>query len=97
MGECLEDSAKWYTRSMAGTQLPPFQRKTFKGIVSPLPMEIQSPAADRTVLQVLPAYYLYLKDDGSSRYTPDDFTGDVKKFGVFLKEKQLKDIAAKDI
>src|SRR5205085_11696721 len=37
------------------------------------------------------------KDGGYSPYTPDNFTGDVKKFGVFLKDKPLKDIAARDI
>lgn len=82
---------------MAGDQLPLFQRKTYKGIVPSIPMDIPAPAGDMTVLQTLPAYYTYLKDGGFSKYTPDDFTGDLKKFGVFLKEKQLKDITDKDI
>jgi hypothetical protein len=34
---------------------------------------------------------------GDSKYTPDDFTGDVKKFGVYLKDKPLKDIKDQDI
>jgi site-specific recombinase XerD len=34
---------------------------------------------------------------GYSQYTPDDFTGDVKKFGVFLKDQPLKEIATPDI
>src|SRR3954464_14619915 len=50
-----------------------------------------------TVLAALPGYYLYLEDGGFSQYTPDDFTGDVKKFAVFLNEKPLKDITTKDI
>jgi len=50
-----------------------------------------------TILEALPAYYLYLKDGGFSKYTPDDFTGDVKKFALFLSEKQIKDITTKDI
>jgi site-specific recombinase XerD len=45
----------------------------------------------------LTAYYAYLRDGGYSQYTPDDFTGDVKKFGVFLKDKPIKDIATQDI
>jgi site-specific recombinase XerD len=49
------------------------------------------------VLETLPAYYSYLKDGGFSKYTPDDFTGDVKKFGVYLKDKPLKDIKDQDI
>jgi hypothetical protein len=88
--ECLGDSRKWYTwGSMGASQLPLFQRKTYKGIIPGISMEIQAPAGDRTVLQTLPAYYTYLKDGGYSQYTPDDFTGDVKKFGVFLKEKLI--------
>jgi site-specific recombinase XerD len=82
---------------MAGSQLSLFQRKTYKGIVPSIPMEIQAPRADMTVLQSLPAYYQYLKDGGFSKYTPDDFTGDLKKFGLFIKEKHLKDITDKDI
>ena len=68
---------------MAGTQLPLFQRKTYKGIVPSIPVEIQAPTADKTVVETLPAYYTYLLNGGFSQYTPDDFTGDVKKFGLF--------------
>jgi site-specific recombinase XerD len=50
-----------------------------------------------TVLHVLPAYYTYLKGGEFSKYTPDDFTGDVKKFGVFLKSKVIQDVARRDI
>lgn len=82
---------------MAGLQLPLFQRKTYKGIIQTIPIEIQAPAADRTVLQTLPAYHIYLRDGGFSQYTPDDFTGDLKKFGLFLKDKLIKDISSKDI
>lgn len=82
---------------MAGLQLPLFQRKTYKGIIQTIPIEIQAPAADRTVLQTLPAYHTYLQAGGFSQYTPDDFTGDLKKFGLFLKDKLIKDISSKDI
>ena len=78
-------------------QLPLFQRKTYKGILPSLPMEIPVPTADMTVMQTLPAYYLYLKNGEFSKYTPDDFTGDLKKFGVFVKEKPLKEISDQDI
>jgi hypothetical protein len=74
---------------MAGSQLPLFQRKTYKGIIPTIPVEIQAPSADKTILQTLPAYYTYLQRGGFSKYTPDDFTGDVKKFGVFEKEKSI--------
>jgi site-specific recombinase XerD len=82
---------------MAADQLPLFQRKTYKGIIPSIPMEIRAPTAEKTVLQTLTAYYAYLRDGGYSQYTPDDFTGDVKKFGVFLKDKPLKDITTRDI
>src|ERR671936_311511 len=82
---------------MAGDQLPLFQRKTYKGIIPSIPIAIQPPTPEKTVLQTLTAYYAYLKDGGYSPYTPDNFTGDVKKFGVFLKDKPLKDITTRDI
>src|ERR687883_526162 len=82
---------------MAADQLPLFQRKTYKGIIPAIPMAIQPPTAEKTVLETLTAYYAYLKDGGYSQYTPDDFTGDVKKFGVFVKNKPLKDIPPPDI
>jgi integrase/recombinase XerD len=82
---------------MSGSQLPLFQRKSFKGIVPTIPVDIQAPGAEKTVLQTLPAYYTYLQNGGFSKYTPDDFTGDVKKFGVYLKNKQIKDITDRDI
>src|SRR5919204_1848054 len=82
---------------MAADQLPLFQRKTYKGILPALPMAIHPPTPEKTVLQTLTAYYAYLKDGGYSQYTPDDFTGDVKKFGVYLKDKPLKDITTRDI
>jgi integrase/recombinase XerD len=58
---------------------------------------IQPPTSEKTVLHTITAYYAYLKDGGYSQYTPDDFTGDVEKFGVFLKDKLIKDIATRDI
>lgn len=82
---------------MAGSQLSLFQRKTYKGIIPSISMEIKTPTADKTVLQTLPAYYTYLQSGGFSKYTPNDFTGDLKKFGLFLKEKPIKDISSKDI
>jgi site-specific recombinase XerD len=82
---------------MAGEQLPLFQRKTYKGIIPTIPIEIQAPTADKTVLQTLPAYYTYLQSGGFSKYTPDDFTGDLKKFGVFQKETPIKEISVRDI
>jgi hypothetical protein len=75
---------------MSGSQLPLFQRKTYRGIIPAIPVEIQAPGADKTVLETLPAYYTYLTSGGFSKYTPDDFTGDLKKFGVYCKEKKSR-------
>ena len=82
---------------MSGSQLPLFQRKTYKGIIPTIPVEIQAPGADKTVLETLSAYYTYLQSGGFSQYTPDDFTGDVKKFGVYCKDKKIHDITDRDI
>src|SRR5437764_11680136 len=82
---------------MAADQLPLFQRKTYKGIIPSIPLEIHAPTPEKTVLHTLTAYYAYLRDGGYSQYTPDNFTGDVKKFGVFVKDKPLKEITTKDI
>jgi site-specific recombinase XerC len=82
---------------MAGDQLPLFQRKTYKRIISSLPIAIEAPAGDMTVLHVLPAYYTNLKGGDFSKYTPDDFTEGVKKFGIFLNDRAIKDIARRDI
>ena len=82
---------------MSGSQLPLFQRKTYKGIIPTIPLEIQAPGADKQVLETLPAYYTYLQNGGFSKYTPDDFTGDLKKFGAYLKEKKIQDVTDKDI
>jgi integrase/recombinase XerC len=53
--------------------------------------------ADKTVLETLPAYYTYLQNGGFSKYTPDDFTGDLKKFGVYCKDKKIQEISDNDI
>ena len=82
---------------MANDQLPLFQKKTYKGIITPIHVEIPEPAGNMTILKTLPAYHAYLLDGGYSKYTPDDFKGDLKKFGTFFIDKPIKEIAAADI
>jgi site-specific recombinase XerD len=41
--------------------------------------------------------YPYLSSGGYSKYTPDDFTRDVSKFGLFVRDKQLGEIRTADI
>jgi site-specific recombinase XerD len=48
-------------------------------------------------LQTLPAYHTYLSSGGYSKYTPDDFTSDVRKFGLFVKDKRIGEIRTADI
>jgi site-specific recombinase XerD len=82
---------------MVGEQLTLFQRKTYKGIIQTIPATVQHPHPDMTIVQLLPAYYTYLQSGGYSKYTPDDFTGDVKKVGLFLKDKPIQAITTNDI
>jgi hypothetical protein len=90
--ESASDSAKWYTRhGMGGDQASLFDRKKYKGVL-PQTYQIEPPAADHSVLKTLLTYNTYLRSGGYSKYTPDDFTSDVKKFGLFVKDKKLKDI-----
>jgi site-specific recombinase XerD len=82
---------------VSGSQLPLFQRKTYKGIIPTIPVELQASSGDKTVIETLSAYYTYLSSGGFSEYTPDDFTGDLKKFGVYLKEKRIQEVTERDI
>src|SRR5687767_6130167 len=54
---------------MSGSLLPLFQRKAHKGIIPTIPVEIQAPGAEKTVIETLPADYAYLHGRGFSRYT----------------------------
>ena len=58
---------------------------------------LEPPTSDSTVLKTLPAYYAYLQSGNYSKYTPADFSGDVRKFGMFVKDKKLLEIRTVDI
>jgi site-specific recombinase XerD len=81
---------------MTASQLDLFSRKKYAGIL-PQSVEITPPTSDSTVLLSLPAYHTYLSSGGYSKYTPDDFTSDVRKFGLFVKDKQIGEIRTADI
>ena len=81
---------------MASEQPSLFDRKQYTGMM-PQTFHIEPPTAECTVLKTLPAYHTYLRSGEYSKYTPDDFTSDVKKFGLFIKEKKLRDIRKADI
>jgi site-specific recombinase XerD len=73
-----------------------FDRRKYAGVPSQ-GYQIEPPAADQTVLKTLPAYYAYLQSGEYSKYTPADFTSDIKKFGLFVKEKPLRAVQITDI
>ncbi len=50
-----------------------------------------------TILETLPAYHAYLSSGDYSKYTPDDFTSDIKKFGLYMGGTAIKDIQTVDI
>src|SRR6266704_5435110 len=81
---------------MVSEQPSLFDRKKYTGVL-PQAYPLEPPTADCTVLQTVPAYYAYLQSGGYSKYTPDDFTSDVKKFGLFVKDKKLREIRTVDI
>lgn len=60
-------------------------------------IEIKSPMPQATVLETLPAYHLYLKSGGYSIYTADDFTGDLKKLGLYVPAKAVSQISPVDL
>jgi site-specific recombinase XerD len=73
-----------------------FDRRKYRG-VTPQTYQITPPTDIQTVLGTLPAYHAYLSSGNYSKYTPDDFTSDIKKFGLYVKDKALKDIQTEDI
>jgi len=81
---------------MVSEQPSLFDRNKYTGIF-PQTIQIEPPTADCTVLKSLPAYHTYLRSGEYSKYTPDDFTSDVKKFGMFVKDKKLREIRTVDI
>jgi len=77
-------------------QLPLFKRKSFPAVLTQ-GIEVVPPKEGSSVLSTLPAYFAYLQSQGYSKYTPADFCGDVKKFGLFLRSKTLKETTTNDI
>jgi site-specific recombinase XerD len=73
-----------------------FDQRRYKGIAAQA-RKIEPPAGDHSVTRTLLAYYAYLQSGGYSKYTPADFTSDIKKFGMFVKDKPLQSIQTTDI
>jgi site-specific recombinase XerD len=81
---------------MATEQGTLFDQRKYRGMM-PQTYQIVAPSANQTVTATLLAYYAYLSSGNYSKYTPDDFTSDVKKFGLYVGSKPLKDIQTIDI
>jgi site-specific recombinase XerD len=94
--ESAYDSAKLYTNLMTTEQRTLFDGRKYNG-VAPQAYQIVPLAADQSILKTLPAYHAYLSSGDYSKYTPDDFTSDIKKLGLFLSDKAVKDVQTVDI
>lgn len=94
--ESASDSANWYTDTMNIRQSSLFDRRQYTGML-PRAYQIEPPSPDQTVLYTLPAYYAYLQSGNYSKYTPADFTSDLKKLGLFVKDKPLHTVRTADI
>jgi site-specific recombinase XerD len=81
---------------MADNQLVLFNPKKYTGVL-PQVAKFSPPTGEQTVIQTLPAYHAYLRSGDYSKYTPNDFTSDVRKFGLYIKDKRLRDIRTLDI
>src|SRR2546421_12568190 len=81
---------------MPEEQLPLFQRKSFPAVLRQV-IQLVKPTPQASILQTLAAYYTYLRSGGYSKYTSDDFTGDVKRLGLYLRDKQVQDITGEDL
>lgn len=77
-------------------QLSIFERKKFDvGVVQK--MSVEEPTGESSVLQTLPAYFVYLQNAGYSVHTPGVFFGDIKQLGLFLRGKKLEELTLNDI
>lgn len=81
---------------MATEQGTLFDRRKYRGVTPPA-YQVTPPSSDQTVLSTLPAYHAHLSGGNYSKYTPDDFTSDIKKFGLYMEGKAIKDIQTVDI
>jgi site-specific recombinase XerD len=81
---------------MSTEQSSLFDRRKYTS-VRPQFYQVHPPTPAQTVLTTLPAYYSYLQSGAYSKYTPDDFTSDVKNFGFFMKDKTVQHIQTIDV
>jgi integrase/recombinase XerD len=73
-----------------------FDQRKYRGVI-PQSYQVVAPSGEQTITATLPAYYAYLSSGRYSKYTPDDFTSDVKRFGLYIGSTALKDVYTVDI
>ena len=78
-------------------QLPLFLRKKFEKVAPQQTIIPVAPTAESTVMRTLPAYAAYLGSQGYSQSTQEKYFADIKKFSLFLREKQVGEITTHDI
>jgi integrase/recombinase XerD len=81
---------------MATEQGTLFDQRKYRGVI-PQSYQIVAPTADQTITASIPAYHAYLSSGRFSKYTPDDFSSDIKRFGLYIGPKALKDVRSVDI
>src|SRR5258708_36815935 len=82
---------------MQENQLPLFKRKTFPKAAQQQTIEPVAPTGESSVMKTLPAFLAYLRSSGYSESTTEKYFADVKKFAVFLREKQIGEGTAHDV
>ncbi|EFH88853.1 tyrosine-type recombinase/integrase [Ktedonobacter racemifer] len=73
-----------------------FDRRKYAGAPEQV-YQIEPPTSHHTVLKILLANYAYLQSGDYSKYTPADFTSDVKRFGLFVKDTPLCEMRTTDV
>jgi len=82
---------------MAVDQLPIFKQKSFGKVVATQLVEPVAPTGESSVMKTLPAFLAYLRSSGYSESTTEKYFADVKKFAVFIREKQIGEVTAHDV
>jgi integrase/recombinase XerD len=78
-------------------QLALFLRKRFDKPPQRQTIEPVAPTGESTVMQTLPAYLAHLQSNGYSESTTEKYFADVKRFSLFIREKQIGEVTNHDI
>ena len=82
---------------MAVDQLPIFKQKSFGKVVATQTVEPVAPTEESSVMKTLPAFLAYLRSSGYSESTTEKYFADVKKFAVFIREKEIGEVTTHDV